>query len=77
MKTKNIIIIILISLLAVYLIIGFIQVAISNSKCKAECNNQGALTYNWIASGGLSIKNDVCSCIFRDNIKSFKVGDIK
>lgn len=58
-------------------IIGMIIGAISNSKCKIECKKQGALTSDLVASGGYSIKEDICICIFRDEINAFKVGEIE
>lgn len=74
---KNIIIITLIVILLIsILVIGTITSEISKSKCKSICQEEGALTFEMMAGGGLfTIEKDICICFFRERIKSFKLGD--
>lgn len=72
MSWRKIVVVILFILFGIYIGVGTIQSIKSNSVCKLECGRLGALTFDLIAGGGLSISNDVCVCYFEDSIKSFK-----
>lgn len=68
-----------ITILIIILIIfgvGYTTYLKANYKCEQICNKQKALDYRIQPGGGLTtIKNDICTCYFKYNTKTFKLGE--
>jgi len=70
MKIRNIIIITLIVLLAVYFGYGFYLRIIATGMCKQECEDRGYEDSKLVPNGKLDL-NDLCICIDGDKVEGF------
>jgi len=58
------------------ILIGLSTSNIARTECKNLCAEEGALTYDLKAGGGLTKnENDICICFYKDYIRTFRLGD--